>query len=247
MTTGAQTVEEKKKVSWTRLVAMFVGIGLFVSVYVSPPWPDAVSPSGEHFALSREGKAALAVFFLAGTWWVFEVVPIGVTSLLIGVLQAFFLIRAPEAKKSAKLAFNDFMDPSVVFIFASIVIGLVYCPAVDGFGCPRRTYRPGGTFSNEISLFALMLPEPDHFGISPCACTEREQAHGIARADIAFPSFSSVFQSEPAGRCRRFRFDHAGFLLRQFPEAKREVDSGIGAAVGGVTSAAAGEGQAGVG
>jgi hypothetical protein len=36
-----------------------------------------------------EGKGALAVFLLAGTWWVFEVVPIGVTSLAIGVLQAF--------------------------------------------------------------------------------------------------------------------------------------------------------------
>jgi len=70
--------------------------------------------------LSKEGKGAIAVFLLAGTWWVFEVVPIGVTSLAIGVLQALFLIRP------AKVAFNDFMDPSVMFIFASIVIGLVF-------------------------------------------------------------------------------------------------------------------------
>jgi sodium-dependent dicarboxylate transporter 2/3/5 len=51
---------------------------------------------------------------------VFEVVPIGVTSLAIGVLQALFLIRP------AKVAFKDFMDPSVMFIFGSIVIGLVF-------------------------------------------------------------------------------------------------------------------------
>jgi sodium-dependent dicarboxylate transporter 2/3/5 len=57
---------------------------------------------------------------LAGTWWVFEVVPIGVTSLAIGALQALYLIRP------AKVAFRDFMDPSVMFIFASIVIGLVF-------------------------------------------------------------------------------------------------------------------------
>jgi sodium-dependent dicarboxylate transporter 2/3/5 len=75
---------------------------------------------GKHFELTREGKGALAVFLLAGTWWVFEVVPIGVTSLAIGVLQALFLIRP------AKAAFRDFMDPSVMFIFASIVIGLVF-------------------------------------------------------------------------------------------------------------------------
>ena len=75
---------------------------------------------GKHFTLTREGKGALAVFLLAGTWWVFEVVPIGVTSLAIGVLQALYLIRP------AKVAFKDFMDPSVMFIFGSIVIGLVF-------------------------------------------------------------------------------------------------------------------------
>ena len=47
-------------------------------------------------------------------------VPIGVTSLMIGVLQALFLIREPS------VAFKDFMDPSVLFIFGSIVIGLVF-------------------------------------------------------------------------------------------------------------------------
>ena len=62
----------------------------------------------------------MAVFLLAGTWWVFEVVPIGVTSLTIGTLQALFFIRP------AKVAFKDFMDPSVLFIFGSIVIGMVF-------------------------------------------------------------------------------------------------------------------------
>ena len=47
-------------------------------------------------------------------------VPIGVTSLVIGVTQALFMIRP------AKEAFNDFMDPAVLFIFASLVIGLVF-------------------------------------------------------------------------------------------------------------------------
>ncbi len=111
---------DTKKIDWTRLIAMFAGIGLFLVVFYSPPWPDAVDPVGKHFALSKEGKGALAVFLWAGTWWVFEVVPIGVTSLLIGVLQALFLIRP------AKVAFRDFMDPAVLFIFASLVIGLVF-------------------------------------------------------------------------------------------------------------------------
>jgi sodium-dependent dicarboxylate transporter 2/3/5 len=112
--------ETPKAINWRKLMFLFLGIILFTVVYYSPPWPDAIDPMGEHFELSREAKGALAVFLLAGTWWVFEVVPIGITSLAIGVLQALFLIRP------AKVAFKDFMDPSVMFIFASIVIGLVF-------------------------------------------------------------------------------------------------------------------------
>ncbi|BBO87074.1 SLC13 family permease [Desulfosarcina ovata] len=106
--------------NYKKLIWLFLGVAFFVVTYYSPMWPDAIDPTGKHFALSKEGKGALAVFLLAGTWWVFEVVPIGVTSLAIGVLQALFLIRP------AKVAFKDFMDPSVMFIFGSIVIGLVF-------------------------------------------------------------------------------------------------------------------------
>jgi solute carrier family 13 (sodium-dependent dicarboxylate transporter), member 2/3/5 len=51
---------------------------------------------------------------------VFEVLPIGVTGLLIGVIQALFFIRP------ASDAFKDFMDPSVLFIFGSLTIGMVF-------------------------------------------------------------------------------------------------------------------------
>jgi sodium-dependent dicarboxylate transporter 2/3/5 len=103
-----------------KLLFLIAGIFLFVLVYYAPPWPDAVDPIGRHFLLSRAGKGALAVALFAATWWVFEVVPVGVTSLAIGVIQVYFLIRP------AKAAFADFMDPSVMFIFASIVIGIVF-------------------------------------------------------------------------------------------------------------------------
>ena len=103
-----------------RISFIFLGLFFFFWLYLADPLPDAVDPLGEHFPLSPEGKAAIALFLLAGTWWVFEVVPIGVTSLAIGVFQALFLIRP------AKEAFNDFMDPSVLFIFGSLVIGMVF-------------------------------------------------------------------------------------------------------------------------
>ena len=103
-----------------RLVFILLGLFFFFWLYLADPLPDAVDPTGKHFPLTPEGKAAIALFLLAGTWWVFEVVPIGVTSLAIGVFQALFLIRPPE------VAFKDFMDPSVLFIFGSLVIGMVF-------------------------------------------------------------------------------------------------------------------------
>jgi len=113
-------VSTAKRIDVKRLIFMFLGLFLFTVVYVSPPWPDAVDPMGKAFTLSPEGKAALALFLLAGTWWVFEVMPIGVTGLTIGVVQALFFIRP------ASDAFKDFMDPSVLFIFGSLMIGAVF-------------------------------------------------------------------------------------------------------------------------
>lgn len=105
---------------WKRWLFFCLGVGLFLLVYYSPPWPDAVDPMGKHFELSQQAKGALALFLLAGTFWVFEVMPIGVTGLLIGVIQALFFIRP------ASEAFKDFMDPSVLFIFGSLTIGMVF-------------------------------------------------------------------------------------------------------------------------
>ncbi len=109
-----------RHLDWKRLFFISLGLALFCAVYFSPPLSDAVDPKGEHFALTREGKAALALFLLAATWWVFEVVPIGITSITIGVTQALFLIRP------ARTAFSDFMDPSVWFIIGSVVIGMAF-------------------------------------------------------------------------------------------------------------------------
>jgi len=105
---------------WKRVMFILLGLGLFIWIYFMPAWSDAVDPAGKAFPLSREGKGAIALFILAGIWWVFEVLPIGVTAIAIGVFQALFSIR------SAKDAFKDFMDPSVMFIFGSVVVGLAF-------------------------------------------------------------------------------------------------------------------------
>jgi sodium-dependent dicarboxylate transporter 2/3/5 len=109
-----------RHIDWKRLSFIFLGVFLFGGVYAAPQLSDAIDPMGEHFVLTQEGKAALALFLLAAVWWVFEVVPIGVTSIAIGVCQALFLIRP------AKVALGDFMDPSVWFIIGSVVIGMAF-------------------------------------------------------------------------------------------------------------------------
>jgi sodium-dependent dicarboxylate transporter 2/3/5 len=133
---GAALRREAPRVDRKRLFHILLGAALFLAVYLSPPWGDAVDPAGRSFALSHQGKAALGLFLLTAVWWVTEVIPIGVTSILVGVLQTLLLIR--PAKEiidasgqtsilgAAKQAFGDFMDPSVCFIFGSIVIGKVF-------------------------------------------------------------------------------------------------------------------------
>ncbi len=109
-----------RRIDWRRIGFISLGLGLFGAVYAYPGLPTAVDPEGKEFVLSREGQAALGLFLLAAVWWVFEVIPIGVTSIAIGVIQVLFLIRP------AKIAFGDFMDPSVWFIIGSVVIGMAF-------------------------------------------------------------------------------------------------------------------------
>lgn len=113
-------LRKRKEFDSKRLFFILLGIFLFAIVYYSPPWGDAIDPRGKAFELSAEGKAALGLFLFAVVWWVFEVVPIGITSIAIGVIQALFLIRP------ARTAFTDFLDPSVWFIIGSIVIGMAF-------------------------------------------------------------------------------------------------------------------------
>ncbi|HKJ00995.1 MAG TPA: SLC13 family permease, partial [Longimicrobiales bacterium] len=132
--------------AWRRTAFILLGLTLFAAVYFAPSPAAAVDPQGQAFELSREGKAALALFLLAATWWVAEVVPIGVTSIAIAVFQALFLIRP------ARDAFTDFMDPSVWFIFGSLMIGMVFTKT----GLTRRVaYRMLAMVGERTSMIYL--------------------------------------------------------------------------------------------
>jgi len=209
-------VPEKAKIDWKRIVFMLMGVVLFVVVYYSPPWPDAVDPEGARFMLSREGKGALAVFLLAGTWWVFEVVPIGITSLSIGVLQALFLIR------DAKVAFKDFMDPSVMFIFASIVIGLVFTKT----GLTRRfAYKMLVIVGERTSMIYL-----------GCFLVTAGLAHIMAHTAVAatiYPLLLAIYSLYGEGN-KKTRFGKGLFMGMAFIAGAGSIVTLLGAARGAV-------------
>jgi sodium-dependent dicarboxylate transporter 2/3/5 len=111
---------KKVAIDWKRIFFIFLGLGIFLGFYLIPSLPDAVDPAGKVFKLPWTGKMALGLFLMAGIWWVFEVMPIGVTAISIGLFQVLFYIRTP------KEALGDFLDPSVWFIFGSVVIGTAF-------------------------------------------------------------------------------------------------------------------------
>ncbi|MBI5212842.1 MAG: anion permease, partial [Nitrospirae bacterium] len=136
---------------WKRVFFILLGLGLFLFIYFMPQWKDAVDPTGKAFPLPKEGKGALALFMLASIWWIFEVVPIGVTAIAIGVFQAIFAIRP------AKDAFKDFMDPSVMFIFASVVVGLAFTKSGLTKRLAYKMLEVVGEKTNMILLGALVV------------------------------------------------------------------------------------------
>ena len=70
MSAEAATLSSGMRINWTRLIALLTGVGLFIVIYYSPQWPDAIDPAGKAFPLSVQGKGAIAVFMLAGIWWI---------------------------------------------------------------------------------------------------------------------------------------------------------------------------------
>ena len=63
-----ENAADRKRIEKKRFFFLLLGLLVFTVIYFYPPWPDAVDPMGERFALSREGKGALAISILAAIW-----------------------------------------------------------------------------------------------------------------------------------------------------------------------------------
>ncbi len=199
---------------WKRVFFILLGLGLFLFVYFMPQWNDAVDPTGKAFPLSKEGKGAIALFLLAGIWWVFEVVPIGVTSLAIGVFQALFSIR------SAKDAFKDFMDPSVMFIFGSVVVGLAFTKS----GLTKRiAYKMLEVVGEKTSMILLGC-------LVVTAGLAHFMAHTAAAATV-FPILLAIYALYGEGD-KQSKFGKALFIGMAYAAGAGSIITFLGAARG---------------
>jgi len=204
----------KAPFEWKRVLFIFLGLGLFLFVYFMPQWSDAVDPTGKAFPLTKEGKGAIALFLMAGIWWVFEVVPIGVTSLAIGVFQALFAIRP------AKEAFKDFMDPSVMFIFGSVVVGLAFTKS----GLTKRlAYKMLEVVGEKTSMILLGC-------LVVTAGLAHFMAHTAAAATV-FPILLAVYALYGEGD-KQTNFGKALFIGMAYAAGAGSIITFLGAARG---------------
>ena len=138
-----QVPEAAPRFDRVKVLAFLVGVLAFLLCAAMPPLADAVDPQGQSFALSKQARLALGLFMLAAIWWVFEVVPVGVTAITIAVIQASFQIRDSRA------AFTDFLDPSVWFIIGALTIGAAFSNA----GLTNRiAYRMLALVGDRVSM-----------------------------------------------------------------------------------------------
>ena len=211
-TLRVQTVQSRY--DWKKLVILLAGLGIFLTIYFMPAWPDAIDPAGKAFHLSPQGKAAIALFLMAGVWWVFEVIPIGVTAIAIGVFQALFLIRP------GKDAFRDFMDPSVMFIFGSIIIGLAFTKS----GLTRRiAYRVLAVAGENTSMILL-----------GCLVVTAALAHLMAHTAVAatmFPILLAIYSLYGEGE-KQTNFGKSLFIGMAYAAGAGSIITFLGAARG---------------
>ena len=199
-----------------RYLPFVLGALLFVLSVALPGLPDSTAPDGRAVVLGREGQAALGLFLLASLWWVFEVIPVGITAIVIGIVQSVWLIR------DSRTALTDFMDPSVWFIVGSLLIGMAFAKT----GLTRRlAFRMLSVIPESTRLIYLGI-------FAMTAGLTLFMAHTAVAAAV-FPLLLVVHNLyEPTGR--RTRFGKGLFIGMAWVAGAGSIITLLGAARGAV-------------
>ena len=134
-----------------RAALVLLGPAMFLAVYFAPAFGPASDPSGISFPLTHQGKAAIGLALMAALWWIFEVVPIGVTGLAVGAMQPLFFIRP------AREAFRDFLDPALMFVFGLIIFGVAFTRSGLARRLAYKTMAMAGESASLVLLGCMLL------------------------------------------------------------------------------------------
>jgi sodium-dependent dicarboxylate transporter 2/3/5 len=199
-----------------RYIPFLAGALLFAASLLWSSPRDFTDPTGAVVSLAPEGRAALGLFLLASLWWVFEVIPMGVTALVIGIVQSVWVLR------DSRTALTDFMDPSVWFIIGSLLIGTAFAKT----GLTRRiAFRMLAAIPEDTRLIYLGV-------FSMTAGLTLVMAHTAVAAAV-FPLLLVVHNLyEPGGR--RTRFGKGLFIGMAWTAGAGSIITLLGAARGAV-------------
>jgi hypothetical protein len=117
----------EKKIDWSRIFLLCLGLGLFLVIYFMPPWKDASDPTGKTFQLTREGKAAIAI------------------SLPVSLVIAKYLGVAPEV----------ILYPSLVT--AGMPFVLLIGAAPNAIAYESRQFTTGDFFKHGLVMSVVLL------------------------------------------------------------------------------------------
>lgn len=129
------------KKSYSKLIILVICILVYLGLTNLP------TPSG----LSANGQKALALMVVAVIAWVTEVIPIGVSSVLLTMLLAALKII------TVKEAMANFMITTVVFIFAAFIIAAAFIGTGLGNRISLKVSSLFGNKSDKV-LLSFMLP-----------------------------------------------------------------------------------------
>lgn len=129
--------DSKAQFPLNKILYGLLAVALYlVLVYLLP------TPSG----LSPEGKKALAFMASAVLLWVTEVIPVGVSAMLLALLLPLLKIVPTST------AMQNFMIPTVIFVFSAFVIAIAFMKT--GLG-ERLSLSVSGIFGNRSDRVVL--------------------------------------------------------------------------------------------
>lgn len=133
----------KKKASPTLLKLTMIAASILFYIMASRfPTPEG---------LTIEGQKSIVLMLIAIFWWVFEIIPVGISTLLFTMMVGFLGIT------STSTVMGNFFSATIIFIISALVIGKVFIDVGLGERISLYVSTLFGKKSENV-LLSFMLP-----------------------------------------------------------------------------------------